>query len=85
MKKIFEFVNNDNKQKVLQLLDGFLFFDGDIWIFPDSHEFISNVVSDFIQVDDFMNLGYKLADSLNKKNIDVLYYDFSDLENYINN
>jgi hypothetical protein len=84
MKKIFEFVNNDNKQKVFKLLDGFLFFDGDVWMFPNSHEFISNVVSDVIKVDDFIKLGFKLAENLNKINIGVLDYDVGSIENYIN-
>ena len=82
--KIFEFVNNDNKQKVFKLLDGFLFFDGDVWMFPNSHEFISNVVRDVIKVDDFIRLGLKLVDNLNKMNIDVSDYDVDNIENYIN-
>ena len=82
--KIFEFVNNDNKKKVFKLLDGFLFFDGDVWMFPNSHEFISNVVRDVIKVDDFIRLGLKLVDNLNKMNIDVSDYDVDNIENYIN-
>lgn len=82
--KIFEFVNNDNKQEVFKLLDGFLFFDGDVWMFPNSHEFISNVVRDVIKVDDFIKLGLKLVDNLNKINIDVSDYDVDNIENYIN-
>ena len=87
MKKIYEFIeNNDKKNELLKSLDAFVFFDGDVWMFADGdREFLSNYIDNIIPVDDFINLGTQLADNLNKMNIDVSDYDAENIEQYLNN
>jgi hypothetical protein len=87
MKKIYEFIeNNDKKNELLKCLDAFVFFDGDVWMFADGdREFLSNYIDNIIPVDDFINLGTQLADNLNKMNIDVSDYDAENIEQYLNN
>lgn len=85
MNRIYEFIENDIKKlEIFKFLDGFVFYDGDVWMFPDSNkDFIYNVVSDIISVDNFIKLGNKLADNLNKMNIDVSDYDVDKIEEYL--
>lgn len=87
MKKIYEFIENSDKQnELLKYLDVFVFFNGDDWMFADSDkEFLSNYIDNIIAVDDFIKLGIKLANNLNKMNIDVSDYDVKNIEQYLNN
>ena len=86
MNRIYEFIENDTKKlEIFKFLDGFVFYDGYVWMFPNSNkDFIYKVVSDIISVDNFIKLGNKLADNLNKMNIDVLDYDVDKIEEYLN-
>lgn len=81
MKKIYEFI--DNKEKTLKLLDSFLFFS-DEWMFVDDIEFIGDDIVGIIPIEIFIDLGQKLADNLNKINLDVLDYDVDKIEEYLN-
>lgn len=84
MKKIFEFVEdyNTNKQ-VLKYLDELIFFD-EIWMFADGDkEFISMYIEDIIPLDDFIKLGNKICDNLNKMNISISDYNPNDLIHYL--
>ena len=69
MKKINEFVNNEDvRLKIISLLDRFLFFDEE-WIFPDNSDYISNILDDIIPVNDFIKIGQDLVKKLNDEHI----------------
>lgn len=51
MKKINEFLNSDNKSKIISLLDRFIFFDGE-WMFPDNVDYLYKIVNNIIPVDE---------------------------------
>ena len=84
MKKIFEFVEDDNTNKeILKHLDTFIFFDGEIWMFADGdRDFISKYIDGIIPLDSFIKMGNKISDNLNKMNINTSDYNSKDLIYY---
>jgi hypothetical protein len=87
MKKIYEFIDNiDKKRKILELLDTFIFFDGEFWMFADGdREFISYYIDDIIPTNDFIQLGIDLSNNLNNMKVNISEYNSNDIEKYLNN
>lgn len=79
--KIYEFINNDSDEKIMQLLNSFLFFN-EKWMFVDNKDFFKNEVETY-QIDIIINTGLKLAENLNRMNIDVLEYDEKEILTYL--
>lgn len=85
MNKIFEFVENSKKSEILKYLDVFVFFDGNNWMFADQDkEFLNNYIEGILPINDFIELGNKLAENLNKMNVPVTEYDFENINDYLN-
>lgn len=69
--KLYEFINNDNKELIVSLLDRFIFFDN-IWLFPsgsESEDYIRNILPPEIDFENFMIIGNNISSKLNDNDI----------------
>jgi hypothetical protein len=87
MKRILEFINNNEKIKKINMIDNFLFFD-EKWMFVENEDFYKDQLDEIekinLNIKEFIKLGINIANKLNNLNIDVLDYDVNNLEKYLN-
>jgi hypothetical protein len=72
--KIFEFVNSD---KYIDIIDQFIFWDGDEWMFPDSEGgdiHISDIIG-YDNLTEYKKLSKIVVDKLNERGVDVSNYE----------
>jgi hypothetical protein len=85
MRKIFEFVDDNANKEILKHLDSLIFFDGEIWMFADGNrDFISKYIDGIMPLDEFIRLGNKISNNLNKMEITTSDYNPNHLIYYLN-
>jgi hypothetical protein len=71
--KIFEFVNNEN---YIDIIDQFIFWDGDEWMFPDSEggdTHIGAIIGEE-NLPEYKKISQIIVDKLNKRGVRVDNY-----------
>lgn len=72
--KIFEFINNEN---YIDIIDEFIFWDGDEWMFPDSEggDIHIGAIVGKGNLREFKKISKIIVDKLNERGVDVDNYE----------